>query len=91
MITTTITLPIAAITLMLWILWSDSVRPHRPTPFVYGYRIVLYVAAVGVLLYNLFAYSSQYTGLARGLVVIAVLIGIGGATYFFLKLTGRIR
>lgn len=91
MITTTITFPIAAITLMLWILWSDSIRPHKPTPFVYGYRIILYLGAVGVLLYNVIVYSRAYTAFGKGLVGIAVVIGLGGATYFFLKLTGRVR
>ena len=40
---------IAAITVMLWILWSDTVRARRPSPILYAMRIALYLIVSGIL------------------------------------------
>jgi len=41
---------IAAMTVMLWILWSDSVRPRKTAPILYALRIALYLIVGAVLL-----------------------------------------
>ena len=46
--------PLAALTVMLWILWSDSVRPKRPSKFVYLIRVVIFLGVSGVMVWNVF-------------------------------------
>jgi Co/Zn/Cd efflux system component len=88
---TAVTFPIAAITLMLWILWSDSIRPHRPTPIVYSIRVMMFLGAAAAIIYNLVSYFRLFSLTSQALNVVAAAIGVGGAVYFFLKATRRIR
>ena len=87
---TAVTFPIAAITLMLWILWSDSIRSHRPTRLVYGIRVMMFLAAAGAIIFNLVSYFRLFSLTSQALNVIAAAIGVGGAVYFFRKATRRI-
>lgn len=80
---------IAALTLMLWILWSDSLRSRRPTPILYAMRVALYLIVTGVLLLNLIRYPRMFSGGARVLAVVAALVGLFGAFYFGRKLVRR--
>ena len=82
---------IAALTVMLWILWSDSVRrrPRRPPVVLYTMRIVLYLAMTGVLVFNLVRYPELFTSSARTLVLVTATVGILGAAYFAKKLMRR--
>jgi hypothetical protein len=82
-------LAIAAMTLMLWILWSDSVRPRKPSPTLYVMRIVLYLILGGVLLFKMIQGLPMYTITARVLTVAAALTSIGGAVYFGRKLSRK--
>lgn len=81
--------PLAALTVMLWILWSDSVRPRKPTKFVYLLRVLLFLGVSGVMIWNVFRYPAQFQG---GVVVftwVAVAVGAGGAIYFTRKVMER--
>jgi hypothetical protein len=80
---------IAALTVMLWILWSDSVRRRgrRPPTVLYATRIGLYLAMSGVLLVNLGRYPALYSNSSRALVLVTATVGVLGAAYFGRKLT----
>jgi hypothetical protein len=82
---------IAALTVMLWILWSESVRRRgrRPPVVLYATRIVLYLAMSGVLVFNLLHHRELYTNSARALVLITATVGVLGAGYFARKLRTR--
>lgn len=80
---------LAAITVMLWLLWSDSVRPRRPAPVLYAIRVALYLIVSGVLVVNLVRYPAAFPGTARWLAVAAVVLGVFGAGYFWRRLTRR--
>ena len=79
---------IAALTVMLWILWSDSFR-RRPHQIVYVIRIALFLIVAGVMIVNMVRYPAFYSGGARAVTVLAVVVGIGGAAYFARKLVKR--
>lgn len=82
---------IAALTVMLWILWSDSVRRRgrRPPVVLYGVRIVLYLAMSAILIVNLVRYPELFTTSSRALVLVTATVGALGAGYFGKKLITR--
>lgn len=80
---------LAAITVMLWLLWSDSVRGRKPTPVLYAIRIALFLIMAGVLLLNLVRHPDVFAGTARALAIAAVVVGVIGAGYFARRLTTR--
>ncbi len=80
---------IAAITVMLWIMWSDTLRARRPSPLLYTIRIALFLVVSGVLLHNLVRYPHVFAGGGRAFAIIAVLVGILGAAYFARRLVRR--
>ena len=80
---------IAAITVMLWILWSDTIRPRKPSPILYAVRIALYLIVSGVLILNLVRYPYLFDGGTRVLTIIGVFIGLIGAYYFGRRLVRR--
>ena len=80
---------IATMTVMLWILWSDSVRKRRPSPILYAMRIALYLIVSGVLILNMVRFPHQFAGGARAVAVLTVIVGILGAVYFTRKLVTR--
>jgi hypothetical protein len=80
---------LCAITLMLWILWRDSLR-SRPSQIIFTIRIALFLIVAGVLLVNMFRYPYLYTSTARAFTVLAAVVGIGGAGYFGRKLVRRV-
>jgi hypothetical protein len=83
------TMALAAITVMLWILWSDTIRARRPTPILYALRIALYLIVSFILILNMVRYPDVFGGSSRALVIVAVLIGFLGAGYFARRLVRR--
>ena len=81
---------IAAITVMLWILWSDTVRAKRPSQILYTVRIALYLIMAGVLVLNRFRYPWLFTRGSTILVGVAATVGVLGALYFGRRLVKRI-
>lgn len=80
---------IATITIMLWIIWSDTIRARKPTPILYAVRIALFLIVSGVLLLNVFRYPRIFSGGSRILTVVAIAVGLAGAVYFARRLTVR--
>lgn len=80
---------LAAMTVMLWILWSDSLRSQRPTPILYAVRIALYLIVSGILVLNMVRYPRFFDGGARAIAIVTVVIGLFGAGYFARKMVLR--
>ena len=77
---------IAAITVMLWILWSDTIRKRAGSRVIYAVRIVSYLAMAAALVYNAVRYPALFGTGGRMLVVAAVIVAVLGAAYFAKKL-----
>lgn len=80
---------IAAMTVMLWIMWSDTIRAKRPSQVLYTVRIALFLIISGILAVNLVRYPEVFAGGSRGLVILAVIVGLCGAGYFARRLVLR--
>lgn len=80
---------IATLTVMLWILWSDTVRKRRPSQMLYAVRIALYLVVSGILVLNIVRHPDLFAGQARVLAFVAVGVGIFGAVYFARRLVTR--
>jgi len=80
---------IVAITVMLWILWSDTLRARRPAPILYAMRIALFLIVSGILILNLVRYPDVFAGTTRAVVIVAALVGLIGAGYFARRLVLR--
>ncbi len=80
---------IAALTVMLWILWSDSLRAHRSTPVLYGVRVALYLIMAAVLVINRLRYPALFSTAATALVALAASVGVFGAVYFARRMVRR--
>lgn len=81
---------IAALTVMLWILWSDTVRPRRASQLLYAVRVGLYLVVSGILILNRVRYPRYFSGGATAAVVITVAVGVFGAFWFGRRLVRRI-
>ena len=79
---------LAALTVMLWILWSDTIRGRRGNPVLYAVRIALYLIVTGILILNLS--RGVFHGGAIAVAVLAVLVGLVGAGYFGRRLVRRV-
>jgi hypothetical protein len=80
---------IAALTVMLWILWSDTLRARRPAPILYAVRIALYLIMAGVLILNRLRYPYLFSTSASVLVGLTAAVGVFGALYFGRRLVRR--
>jgi hypothetical protein len=80
---------IAAITVMLWILWSDTIRARRPTPILYVVRIALFLVMSGIMIVNVTRFPGLFAGGTRALAITAAAVGIIGAVYFGRRLVRR--
>ena len=83
------TMAIATITVMLWIMWSDTIRARRPSQILYTVRIALFLVVSAILVLNLVRYPETFAGSTRIVTVVAVLIGLLGAGYFARRLVLR--
>ncbi len=81
---------IAALTVMLWILWSDSLRSRRPTPLLYAIRVLLFLTMAALLVVNRYRFPWLFTTTSTVLVVMAALVGLFGAFYFGRRLVRRV-
>ena len=84
-----VAMALAVITVMLWIIWSDSLRSRRPTAILYAVRIALFLIVSGILVLNMVRYPDYFGGTGRVIGILAVLIGVFGAGYFARKMMLR--
>lgn len=80
---------IATLTVMLWILWSDTLRARRPAPILYAVRIALFVIVSGILALNMVRHADIFDTASRVLTVVAIVVGMVGAGYFGRRLMLR--
>jgi hypothetical protein len=80
---------IAALTVMLWLIWSDTIRTAHTPAVLYALRVALFVIVAGILVLNRIRYPFLFSSTATTLVVIVALVGAGGAVYFARKLVRR--
>lgn len=81
---------IAALTVMLWILWSDSVRKRRSSQILYAVRVALYLIVAAILVLNRFRYPRLFSPAATFVVILAALVGVFGALHFGRRLVRRV-
>lgn len=81
---------LAMITVMLWIVWSDTIRARRPSQFLYAVRIALFLVVSAIMVLNLVRYPYLFGGATRAMAIVAVLVGVGGAGYFARRLVRRV-
>ncbi|MGH9422847.1 MAG: hypothetical protein ACRD3J_22930 [Thermoanaerobaculia bacterium] len=79
----------AALTVMLWLIWSDTVRSGRTPAILYAVRVALFVIVAGILVLNRIRYPFYFSPAATVLVVIDAIVGAGGAFYFARRLVRR--
>ena len=75
-------IPVAALTVMLWLLWSDSIRKRASSSLVYALRAGLYLSATAVMLFNLISRPIAFTYGGRTFAIVAVIVGLLGAVVF---------
>lgn len=80
---------LAALTVMLWILWSDTIRRRPSSPVLYAVRIALFLIVSGILILNMLRYPYLFSSGARAIAVLAIATGFFGAAYFASKLVRR--
>ncbi|HET7711129.1 MAG TPA: hypothetical protein VFL80_04305 [Thermoanaerobaculia bacterium] len=81
---------LAALTVMLWILWSDTLRARRASQVLYAMRVALYLVVTGILILNLARYPRMFSGGAWTISILAILVGLVGAGYFARRLVRRV-
>jgi hypothetical protein len=81
---------LAAITVMLWIIWSDTIRQKRSSAILYAVRIALYIIVSAILILNMVRYPRYFDTTARVLAVVAAALGLFGAAYFTRRLVRRL-
>ena len=81
---------LAAITVMLWIIWSDTIRKGRSSPVLYAVRIALYVIVSALFVMNAIRYPQRFDTTARVLAGLTAAVGLFGAGYFARRLVRRV-
>ena len=84
-----VAMSMAALTVMLWILWSDTLRARRPSAILYAVRIALYLIVSGILILNMVRYPRFFNTSARVLAGVTITMGLVGAGYFARRLVLR--
>ena len=80
----------AAITVMLWIIWSDTIRQRRSSAILYAVRIALYIIVGAIFVMNAVRYPQFFDTTARVLAGITAAVGLFGAVYFARRLVRRV-
>jgi hypothetical protein len=89
MMMTPAAMAIASMTVMLWILWSDTIRSRRPSAILYTIRIGLYLVMSAIFILNMVRYPDLFAGTGRVLSIAATAVGLLGAAYFARRLVLR--
>ena len=84
-----VALSMAIMTVMLWLMWSDTIRSRKQPAILYAVRIAFFLIASGILVVDMVRYPRYFAGGARVVAIITVAVGIFGAAYFARRLTRR--
>lgn len=84
-----VAISIAIMTVMLWLVWSDTIRTRRQTPLLYAVRVAFFLIASGVLVVDMVRRPDLFAGGARAIGIITAIVGVFGAVYFARRLTRR--
>ena len=76
-------------TVMLWLIWSDTLRSRRPVVILYVIRIALFLGVSAMLIANMLRYPHLHPGSSKIFTVAAALVGVLGAGYFVRRLVRR--
>jgi hypothetical protein len=77
--------PIAAMTLMMWLLWSESLRDRPKHAAWHLSRATLYLGMAAVMVYNGWRYRWAFTTFNFVLLGLAAVVGLLGAGFFLRK------
>ena len=77
------------LTVMLWILWSDTIRARRPSQILYTLRIGVFLVVSAMMVLNLVRYGRRFTTSETVITIVAAIVGVVGAGYFARKLMRR--
>ena len=80
---------IAIMTVMLWLVWSDTIRTRRQTPILYAMRIAFFLMASGILIVDMVRRPDLFAGGARAIGIATAVVGVFGAAYFARRLMRR--
>jgi hypothetical protein len=80
-------MPLAALTVMLWLLWSDSIRRGKQLKVFYFIRMLLFGAVSGVVIFNLVEHPDLFGHTGKVMSCVAAVVGVIGVVFFFRKLT----
>ena len=75
-------IPLAAIVILLWLLWSDSIRQRAMPRVWFFFRATLYLAVGAVMAWNGWRYGATFTTMNWVLIGVAIAVAIVGAAYF---------
>lgn len=78
-------LPLAILTVMMFLIWSDSIRHRKAHPIAYFVRAALFVGAAGILVYNRLRFPHLYDAAATLFIAVAFVFGVFGAVFFVRK------
>jgi hypothetical protein len=76
---------------MLWLIWTDSVRPQRGSRIMYALRGMVFLAVSGLLMFRVLEAPQVYTTGAKVLIAFTSAVGLLGAGYFGRKASLRDR
>ena len=80
-------MPLAALTVMLWLLWSDSIRRGKQLKVFYFVRMILFGAVAGVMVFNVVEHAELFGRTGKVMSWLASVVGVVGVVFFFRKLT----
>lgn len=77
-----IPITVAALTVMLWLLWSDSIRRRKTSRILYAIRVLLYLTVGFIIGSRLVITPAIFTQGGRALAILTVIVALVGAVYF---------
>lgn len=80
-------MPLAALTVMLWLLWSDSIRRGKQLKVFYFVRMILFGAVSGVVIFNVIKHPDLFGRTGMIMSWVAAVVGVIGVVFFFKKIT----
>lgn len=83
--------PVAAMTLMLWLLWSESLRARVQAPAWHLFRAALYLGMAAVMVFNGWRYRAAFTTGNFVLLGLAAAVGLLGVGFYLRKAFPRKR